>query len=319
MTEQEPLPDNPGDGAVPDGVQRCRTSDGLDLHCCYLSPPDPRGVIVIVHGLGEHSGRYRKTMEHFASEGWAVVTGDLRGHGRSPDAPGGGRVFVRRFTDYFLDVDALVAVARQRHPALPLFLLGHSMGGLITIGYVLRDPAELAGAVISSPALDTHPEFRPPLALRLLVGLLSRLAPAKLFPSDLDTDALSRDPDVVRAYVEDPLVSRAVSARWYAEAMKTMKRVRSQAGALRLPMLLMQSGADRLVDPDAPARWAASTPPGLVEQVNWEGFYHEMFNEPGKDAVRARTLAWLREQLADSPAGVAAVTPGQAPADTQAE
>jgi alpha-beta hydrolase superfamily lysophospholipase len=319
MTEQDSLHGDPGKDAVADGVQRCRTTDGLDLHCRYLSSPDPRGVIVIVHGLGEHSGRYLRTVEHFASEGWAVVTGDLRGHGRSPDAPGGGRVFVRRFTDYFLDVDALVAAARQRHPALPLFLLGHSMGGLITIGYVLRDSAGLAGAVISSPALDTHPEFRPPLVLRLLVGLLSRLAPAKLFPSDLDTEALSRDPDVVRAYVEDPLVSRAVSARWYAEAMKTMKGVRAQAGALRLPMLLMQSGADRLVDPDAPARWAASAPPGLVEQVTWEGFYHEMFNEPGKDAVRARTLAWLQGQLADGPEGVAAPTPAQAPANPQAE
>ena len=319
MTEQQALPGVPDKETVPGGVQRCRTTDALDLHCRHLSPPDPRGVIVIVHGLGEHSGRYRRTVEYFASQGWGVVTGDLRGHGRSPDAAGGGRVFVRRFEDYFFDVDALVAVARQRHPALPLFLLGHSMGGLITIGYVLRDSAGLAGAVISSPALDTHPEFRPPLALRLLVSLLSWLAPAKLFPSDLDTDALSRDPDVVQAYVEDPLVSRAVSARWYAETMKAMKRTRAQAGALRLPMLLMQSGADRLVDPDAPARWADAAPPGLVEQVNWEGFYHEMYNEPGKEAVRARTLAWLQAQLADGSPGAAPRIPGQAAANPEGE
>lgn len=314
MTEREPRPGELGTDASPGVAQRCRTADGLDLHCRHLSPPEPRGVIVVVHGLGEHSGRYRHTAAYFASQGWAVIRGDLRGHGRSPDAPGGGRVFVRRFSDYFHDVDALVAVARQKHPTLPLFVLGHSMGGLVTIGYVLRDPEGLAGAVISSPALDTHPEFRPPLPLRFLVGLLSWLAPAKLFPSDLDTEALSRDPDVVRAYEADPLVSRKVSARWYAEAMKAMKRTRAGAGALRLPMLLMQSGADRLVDPGAPARWAAAAPPGLVEQVDWEGFYHEMFNEPEKDAVRARTMAWLLARLAGGPAGAdAAHTPTDTP------
>jgi len=190
------------------------------------------------------------------------------------------------------------------------------MGGLITISYVLRGPAGLAGAVVSSPALDAHPEFRPPAVLRLLVGLLSWLMPAKLFPSDLDAEALSRDPAVVRAYLEDPLVSRAVSARWYAEAMKAMKRTRAQAAALRIPMLLMQSGADRLVDPAAPARWAAAAPPGLVEPVLWDGYFHEMFNEPGKDAVRARTLTWLEARLT---ADAVSMTSGQRPANAATE
>lgn len=287
------------------GQHHCRTPDGLDLHCRSWTPQDPRGVLVIVHGLAEHGGRYRETAEFFAAQGWVVFAGDLRGHGLSPDAPGGGRVHVHRFTDYFMDVEAFTDVARQANESLPLFLLGHSMGGLIAISYLLRNPADLTGAVISSPALGAHPEFRPPLALRLLVGLLSRLAPRARFPSDLDTRALSRDPAVVQAYVEDPLVSRKVSARWYAEILKAMKLANEQAGALRTPILLMQSGADRLVDPAAPARWAAGAPAGLVEQVAWEGFYHEMFNEPGKDQVRDRTLAWLRERLPRAAAPVA--------------
>jgi alpha-beta hydrolase superfamily lysophospholipase len=279
------------------GQHRCRTADGLDLHCRSWTPTDPRGVLVIVHGLAEHGGRFRTTAEFFAAQGWVVFAGDLRGHGLSPDAPGGGRVHVRRFTDYFMDVEAFTDVARQANESLPLFLLGHSMGGLIAISYLLQHPADLTGAVISSPALGTHPEFRPPLALRLLVGLLSRLAPRARFPSDLDSSALSRDPAVVQAYLDDPLVSRKVSARWYAELVKAIKLAHEQAGALRTPILLMQSGADRLVDPAAPARWAAAAPAGLVEQVTWEGFYHEMFNEPGKERVRDRTLAWLRERL----------------------
>lgn len=273
--------------------QHCRTADGLDLFCRAWAPIQPRGVLVIVHGLSEHSGRYRETAEHFASHGWATYAGDLRGHGLSPDTPGGRRVHVRRFEDYLRDVDAFVHAARQAHGDLPLFLLGHSMGGLITISYVLEHPTRQAGAVISSPALGTHPDFRPPLLLRLLVAVLSRLAPRMLFDSELDTSALSRDPAVVQAYVEDPLVTRKVSARWYSEMMKAMQAAHQGAASLQVPMLLMQSGADRLVDPGAPARWAALAPAGRVELVEWAGYYHEMFNEPGKEQVRARVLDWL--------------------------
>jgi lysophospholipase len=170
------------------------------------------------------------------------------------------------------------------------------MGGLIAIRYALERPAGLAGAIISSPALGTHPDFQPPWLLKLLVGILSRLAPKLLFKSDLGTNAISRDPAVVKAYEDDPLVSQKVSARWYAEMMKAMKIAHREAPSLHVPMLLMQSGADQLVDPAAPGRWAAAAPGGLVEEVTWDGLYHEMFNEPEKDRVRARVLDWLGRQ-----------------------
>jgi len=285
--------------------ERRRTADGLELKCRIWAPADPVGLIVIIHGLAEHSGRYCETAEYFAGNGWAVFAGDLRGHGQSPDAPGAGRVHVNRFTDYFLDVSALIDLAREHHTRLPLFLLGHSMGGLISLSFVLQNPEGLAGAVISSPALGAHPDFQPPAFLRLLVGVLDRLAPRLRFPSDLDTQAISRDPEVVRAYLEDPMVSRKVSARWYAEIMRAMGRAHANAGSLAVPVLLMQSGADRLVDPEEPGRWALSAPAGQVELVKWEGLYHEMFNEPEKPEVRLRTLRWLQQQLARTPAAEA--------------
>lgn len=272
---------------------RVKTADQLDLVWQSWTPASASGVIVIIHGLAEHSGRYRQTAEFLSASGWAVYACDLRAHGLSPDPPKAGRVHVDRFEDYFRDVDALIGLASEKHKELPLYLLGHSMGGLISIRYALENPAGLAGAIVSSPALGTHPEFQPPLLLKLMVSILSRLAPRLLVASDLDTQAISRDPDVVKAYIDDPLVSKKVSTRWYGETMKSIKKAHRDAASLRIPMLLMQSGADLLVDPDAPGRWAKAAPEGLVELVVWEGLYHEMFNEPEKDRVRSRLLEWL--------------------------
>ena len=272
---------------------RINTTDQLDLVWQSWTPASPRGVIVIIHGLAEHSGRYRETAEFLSANGWAVYICDLRAHGLSPNPPKAGRVHVNRFEDYFMDVDALTGLAREKHGELPIYLLGHSMGGLISIRYSLEKPTGLAGIIISSPALGTHPEFKPPLLLKLMVSILSRLTPRLLVASDLDTQAISRDPAVVKAYIDDPLISQKISTRWYGEIMKSMKKAHKGAAALRMPMLLMQSGADRLVDPAAPGRWAQATPDGLVELVVWDGLYHEMFNEPEKDKVRARLLEWL--------------------------
>ena len=277
---------------------RARAADGLGLAWQAWVPDAPRGVLVIIHGLAEHSGRYEETAHAFARRGWSVYAVDLRAHGRSENPPKAGRVHVRKFEDYFLDVDALIALAKERHPGLPRVLLGHSMGGLIAIRYTLAERDRLEAAVISSPALGTHPDFRPPALLRLLVGILSRVAPRFRVPSDLDVDAISRDPAVVHAYREDPLVSDRVSTRWYAEILKSMQTAMETAPTLRVPMLLMQSGSDRLVDPDAPRRWSQAAAPGRVELVIWDGLYHEMFNEPEKDRVREYVLEWLDERIA---------------------
>ncbi len=294
MTDR-PSANNQGSGrdAVHHYSGRITTPDRLDLFWQAWTPSQPRGVMVIIHGLAEHSGRYRDTGTFFAAKGWAVYACDLRSHGQSPDLPGAGRVHVNRFADFLVDAETLVTFARSRHAGLPVYMLGHSMGGLVTILYTLQAPQALAGAIVSSPALGTHPDFKPPLFLKLMVSILSRVTPRLLVDSNLDTQAISRDSAVVQAYMSDPLVSDKVSARWYAEIIKSIKAAHRDAPMLKTPMLVMQSGADRLVDPGAPARWTASTPPGIAESVLWDGLYHEMLNEPEKDRVRARILDWL--------------------------
>ncbi len=277
-----------------------KTSDGLELFTQSWIPASPVGLIVLVHGLAEHGGRYAATAKYLAGTGWAVYACDLRSHGLSPDGHRPGRVHVDRFDDYSRDVSALLELATERHPGLPRTILGHSMGGLIALTYAIEHPDSLDGAVISSPALGAHPDFQPPLALKLVVKILSRLAPHTLFKSGLDSNAISRDPNVVQAYLSDPLVSEKVSARWYATMMKAMAGAQQKAASLRIPVLLMQSGDDMLVDPAAPGRWADAAPNELVELVVWDGFYHEMLNEPEKDRVRTRIVAWLERNIIDA-------------------
>lgn len=272
--------------------KRINSSDGLALRLHTWIPAEPRTLLLVVHGLGEHGGRYRTFGEHFADRGYGVFAVDLRGHGESL----GRRVHVDRFDDYFRDVDALYDEARRRHPGLPTVLVGHSMGGLITLGYLLHDPRNLAGAVVSSPALAAHPSLVPSLPLRLVARVLQGLAPRTLFPSGIDPSGISRDPEVVEAYRRDPLVSGKVSARWYAAVTAAQAEIRAAAPSFALPLLLMQSGADRLVDPEATGHWAARAPEA-VDFVRWDGFFHEMLNEPEKLEVFARIETWLETTL----------------------
>jgi alpha-beta hydrolase superfamily lysophospholipase len=266
-----------------------RTKDGLDLFWRSWRPPSPRAGLVVVHGLGEHSGRHEATAERLAGFGFAVWAADLRGHGRSP----GGRVHADRFEDYFADVEAGLSLGAAGLPGAPLLLLGHSLGGLIVLSFLLARPGAAAGAVVSSPALGTHPRFEPNALTKAAARVLSKAWPGLLIPSRLDAARLSRDPAVVKAYVEDPLVSRKVSARWYTETVGAMAEANRRAGEWTKPLLLMQSGDDVLVDPEATRRWAAAAPPGLVEFAWWDGFYHEMFHEPEKDRVFERVQDWL--------------------------
>lgn len=273
---------------------RIKTSDQVELYWQSWRPDQPVGMIVLIHGLADHSGRYADTAEYFARHGWAVYACDLRGHGLSSDGHKPGRVHVDGFDDYGRDVDAILQLARQHNQNLTCVILGHSMGGLISLHYAIRHPDLLDGAVISSPALAPHPDTRLPVLLEWLLKIISRLSPRLLFPSDLDTSAVSSDPAVVKAYIDDPLVSQKVSARWYTSITQAMADIQGRAAELSIPALVMQSGADRLVDPNVSRQWAARGRAGKIEFVEWDGLYHEMFNEPQKDRVRARVMDWLK-------------------------
>jgi alpha-beta hydrolase superfamily lysophospholipase len=248
----------------------------------------PAAVLAVVHGYGEHGGRYRGLAEDMAARGYAVHVYDLRGHGRS----GGRRGHLGRFTDYLDDTAVYLDAVREEHPGRPLYLLGHSLGGLIATAYVEDRPADaLAGLILSSPFLRLGMPV-PPLRLHV-ARLLSLIAPAVNVGNTIDPSALSHDREVVRVYDTDPLNHHVATARWAAEALAAQSAALSAAAGIRLPFLLLYGDADAVADPQA-ARELYERVASPDKTVHcYEDFYHEIFNETGRAAVFADLAAWL--------------------------
>jgi acylglycerol lipase len=260
----------------------------------HLSEGDIRAALLIVHGLAEHSGRYVHVLDHFANAGFDCWAYDSRCHGQSP----GLRVHVRQFDEFLTDLEAARRLVGEAQPDLPFFLVGHSQGGLIVLREALAHPQGLEGIVVSSPFLGMHPDAAPPAALHMVANIVSTFAPKLMFSKVAEPSALSRDPKVPEAYIADPLVSTTVSARWFTSVLAAHADTHARASTLSIPALVMQSGDDRLTDPAATRSWVSAAPADLVDYVEWEGLYHEMFNEPEKMRVFERMESWLRTQLA---------------------
>jgi len=255
---------------------------------------EPVAVLAVVHGYGEHGGRYRGLAEALAPKGCAVHVYDLRGHGLS----GGRRGHVDRFTDYLDDTAEFLRAVREEQPGVPVHLLGHSLGGLIAVAYVEDRQADVpAGLILSSPFLRLGMPV-PPLKLGV-VRLLSRVAPRMNIGNTLDPAALSHDREVVRAYGTDPLNHHVASARWAAEVVAAQGAALSAAGGIRLPLLVLYADEDFITDPLATRELFERAASADKTARCYEGYYHELFNETGRNAVFADLTAWLEaRQLA---------------------
>jgi alpha-beta hydrolase superfamily lysophospholipase len=268
-------------------------ADGVSLFRRSWLPVEPRGAVVLVHGFAEHSGRYEEFGSWFAQRGFAIHAFDHRGHGRSP----GTRNYVRRFDEFLDDVAALEGLAKQESPGLPLFIVGHSMGGLISAAYAReRKPQGVAGLALSGPALMPPAAF--PGSQRLLIGMLRRLVPRMTIQSVVNPEALSRDSEVGRRYVEDPLVDPGMTAGLAAEMMGAAGRTVGRAAEIELP-LLMQHGAE---DPLCPvscseAFHASRAPEGPDSELRvYPELRHEIFNEPERETVFSDLHDWLEKR-----------------------
>ncbi len=261
----------------------------------WLPSQPPAAVVVISHGLAEHSGRYAGLAARLTGAGFAVHVSDHRGHGRSGNSPRGGRANLGRWRDAVADLWTHVAESAAAHAGRPVFLVGHSMGGALALDLALRHPQAIRGLVLSGPAIATD-EARPGIRL-LLARVLARLAP-NTGVLRLPAEYVSRDPAVVRAYECDPLVYRgSVPARTVVELLNAMPRLQADANRLRVPVLVMHGGDDRLV-PTTPNRLVYDRIGSVDRTVRiYDGLFHEIFNEPERDRVIDDLLAWISKRL----------------------
>ncbi len=265
-----------------------QSADGLPLvGRCWEPDAEPRAVVCLVHGLGEHCGRYGHVAAALNAAGYAVLACDQRGHGRS----GGKRGFIPSYDALMDDIGLLLTQAEQRFPGKPRFLYGHSLGGNEVLNYALRRRPALAGVVATSPGLRTA--FRPP-ALQLAAGrLMNRLWPAFTLPNGLELAGLSRDPAVISAYETDPLNHDRLSARLGVSLLEAGEWAIAHAAEFPVPLLLMHGTADRLTSHQASQEFAAKAPNCALKL--WDGLYHETHNEPEQQAVLATVVAWLQQ------------------------
>jgi alpha-beta hydrolase superfamily lysophospholipase len=262
------------------------THDGLVVFAQTWQPTAaPKAVIALVHGLGDHSGRFPWLVESLTGAGYAVSAYDQRGHGRTE----GPRVHAPSYESLLLDIDRHLEATRERFPAIPLALYGHSFGGAQALCYVLKRRPRLACVVASSPGLASG--IHQP-AVKILAGrVLSRIAPTLHIPLGSPLAGLSHDPEWIAATQRDPLFSATLSARLAIEQLATNEWILSQT-EFPLPLLIMQGSADRHVDPKAIAAFARRLK-GDVTFKPWEVLGHELHNELKRSDVLAYVRAWL--------------------------
>ncbi len=244
-------------------------------------------LLLLRHGLGEYCGRYTNAVNYLVPLGYAIYGLDHLGHGKSE----GEREVIVRFEDYTEPLTTYYQMVKTWQPGKPVFIYGHSMGGLITCYYLLDHQADFQGAMISAPAIKVSDSISP--VTIMLGSILSSIAP-KAGVLALDATGISRDPNVVKAYVNDPLVFHGKTpARLAAEMLKAMKRVTAEVSRITLPFIVIQGGADKIIDP-AGAQMLYDRAGSKDKSLKvYAGLYHEVHNEPERATMFQDLEVWL--------------------------
>jgi acylglycerol lipase len=252
---------------------------------------EARALLFLIHGAGEHSGRYQAFAEHFVAKGYAVAALDHNGHGLSEGLPG----YVESFEDYVGDVDLFWQACKKLFPDLPYILVGHSLGGLISAHFLRRKQDAFVGAVLSGALAKVEPT--PPWIQDKAVRLLARIAP-RLGVIKLDPGGVSRDPEIVEEYTNDELVFHGkMSARQLREMFDAMALIKETAGELLLPLLLLHGGMDTMAAPEGSEILARLAGSGDKTLKIYPQLYHEIFNEPEKLEVWGDVSDWCDARL----------------------
>ena len=265
-----------------------KTSDGLEI-CSRAWLPDgaARGVICLVHGVGEHIGRYVWDAEAFTAAGYILAGFDQRGYGQSQ----GQRGYVRSFEVYFDDIDAFLGEVTRRWPDQKRFLYGHSMGAILVLAYTPVRKPRIAGVIATAPGLKSSVEEQKGKVA--LAKVLGQLMPALSMDNGIDVNAICRDPKVVEAYLNDPLVHRRVTTGWGKAMLDDIALAFKHAGSFPQPLLLLHGGNDEIAYPSSSTAFAELAPKDKVTLKIWDGFKHELHTDPERAQVFKVMVDWL--------------------------
>ncbi|MDA1477702.1 alpha/beta hydrolase [Bacillus changyiensis] len=256
----------------------------------YMEAERPVAVIVVVHGACEHHRRYKWLAEMWCSSGYHVIMGDLPGAGTSTRRRG----HIRTFQEYLDEVDKWVDKAKAFQ--LPVFILGHSMGGLVVIEWFKQHREGITGLILSSPCLGL--QLKPNKLMDVIAKGLNVVAPTLRFESGITPDKATRNKKIIEMDSNDPLYFTKVSVRWYQEILKTMKNAMEPTDAfIKTPLLVMQAGTDFLVDKKMVIKWFDQLPSHHKTYREWEGLYHEVFNEPEREDVFKTAKAFTEHHI----------------------
>jgi alpha-beta hydrolase superfamily lysophospholipase len=262
-------------------------ADGMRLFCRRASPlGPPRGALIALHGLGDHSGLYPMLPGAFLPLGFEIFAPDLRGNGRSP----GQRAYLDSWSELREDLRRLVIRVRAERPAIPLFLLGNSLGGLVVLDYALHHPEGVRGVIAVSAPLG---DLGVPLPLLALGRVLSRWWPRFSLKTGMDLSGLARDPEVAQRVRQDPLFHRKGTARLSTEVTATIERVQAAAPAFPVPVLILHGGADRMVPPEGSRRFVEATGQPDRRLIEYPEAYHALLADIGGDRVLRDIAEWL--------------------------
>ncbi len=268
-----------------------QNKNGLNFYVQGWEPEKkPKAVIALIHGFGEHTGRYAHVGEAFNQAGYALIGFDLRGHGKSS----GARGHTSSYDALMDDIADFMKLIEMRYPGLPRFLYGHCMGGNQVLNFCLRRKPDVGGVIATGPWLKLA--FDPPPLQITLVKVMNNIAPGFTQKAPMETAALSHDQKIVDAYNNDPLVHSKISPRLFISIYESGLWALDHAGEFSVPLLLMHGTADRVTSSAASAEFAKRAGK-TVTWLPWEGFYHEIHNELEKAEVLKTMISWLDAQL----------------------
>lgn len=268
-----------------------KSNDALELYAQSWQPDEkPKAVICLVHGLGEHAGRYEHAGKAFTDAGFALAGFDLRGHGKS----GGPRGHIPSFEAYMDDIEGFQKQVEDRFTDIPRFLYGHSLGGILALNYVLRRKPDFTGVISTGAGLRTSLEKQ--TAKVTMARVLGMLMPNMVIPSGLDPATISRTTDVVDAYVNDPLVHNKMTLGFGKIMLSVLPWTFEHAHEFSLPLLVMHGMDDKLGYPRGSEEFAGLVKGDCALKL-WDGLYHEIHNEPEQNEVFAFTIDWMNSQL----------------------